>query len=121
MPAKSAATSLIARLKGRGGGAASTLVFLFCVSVITPVVLPVPKYLTSVNDVKKCRIAVKADIVMPVKAEAEPVIASVMVSEPVALASSEMLTEEENDALDQISQRCVLLRPSAANHGRFVF
>ena len=80
-----------------------------------------PKYLTSVNDVNNGRLAVKADIVMPVKAEAEPVIASVMVSEPVALASSEMLTEEENDALDQISQRCVLLCPSTANHRRYVF
>lgn len=80
-----------------------------------------PKSLTSVNDAKYVRLAVKADIVMPVKAEAEPVIASVMVTEVAALASSEMLTEEENDALDQISQRCVLSRPSAANHGRFVF
>ena len=45
---------------------------------------------------------------MPVRAEAEPIIASaVVVAAPVvvALASSEMLTEEENDALNQISQR----------------
>jgi hypothetical protein len=42
---------------------------------------------------------------MPVKAEAEPVMASVVAPEAVALASSEMLTEEENDALNQISQR----------------
>ena len=48
------------------------------------------------------------DIVMPVRAEAEPIIASAVVVAPpvvVALASSEMLTEEENDALNQISQR----------------
>ena len=49
---------------------------------------------------------IKMDIVMPVKAEAEPVMASVVASEAVALASSEMLTEEENDAMNQISQRC---------------
>jgi hypothetical protein len=59
---------------------------------------------------------------MPVKAEAEPVMASVVASEAVALASSEMLTEEENDALNQISQRCAAQRtfmnaklPSATN------
>ena len=48
---------------------------------------------------------------MPVRAEAEPIIASaVVVAAPVvvALASSEMLTEEENDALNQISQRYTL-------------
>lgn len=48
---------------------------------------------------------------MPVKAEAEPVMASVVASEAVALASSEMLTEEENDALNQISQRCAAQFP----------
>lgn len=52
----------------------------------------------------------KTDIVMPVKSEAEPVIAIV---EPVAalsieVASSEMLTEEETDALNQISQRYLM-------------
>ena len=56
---------------------------------------------------------VKTDIVMPVKAEAEPLIVSAVATAPAhieatALASSEMLTEEENDALNQISQRCVL-------------
>ena len=48
---------------------------------------------------------------MPVRAEAEPIIASAVVVAPpvvVALASSEMLTEEENDALNQISQRYTL-------------
>ena len=49
---------------------------------------------------------------MPVRAEAEPIIASAVVVAPpvvVALASSEMLTEEENDALNQISQRYLTL------------
>ena len=45
---------------------------------------------------------------MPVKAEAEPVMATVAVAEVPVLASSEILTEEENDALNQISQRFVL-------------
>ena len=50
---------------------------------------------------------------MPVKAEAEPVIATAAATvvaphiEAAALASSEMLTEEENDALNQISQRYI--------------
>lgn len=51
---------------------------------------------------------------MPVKAEAEPLIVSASAPvrmEAAALASSEMLTEEENDALNQISQRCVLHEP----------
>ena len=44
---------------------------------------------------------------MPVKAEAEPIMATVAVAEVPVLASSEILTEEENDALNQISQRFV--------------
>jgi len=78
MPAKSAATSLIARLKGnvRGGTTAATQ-------------------------------PLKTDIVMPVKSEAEPIIAIVepVAALPIEVASSEMLTEEETDALNQISQR----------------
>jgi hypothetical protein len=50
---------------------------------------------------------VKTDILMPVKAEAEPIMATVAVAEAPVLASSEILTEEENDALNQISQRFV--------------
>ena len=49
----------------------------------------------------------KTDILMPVKAEAEPIMATVAVAEVSVLASSEILTEEENDALNQISQRFV--------------
>lgn len=44
---------------------------------------------------------------MPVKAEAEPIMATVAIAEAPVLASSEILTEEENDALNQISQRFV--------------
>jgi hypothetical protein len=59
-----------------------------------------------------CRQPLKTDIVMPVKSEAEPIIAIVepVAALPIEVASSEMLTEEETDALNQISQRYIIFR-----------
>ena len=116
MPTKSAATSLIARLKGnfRGGSVASKWAFSKNFSpLIKFVALHCSDLCFFLSSIFEHSLPVKTDIVMPVKAEAEPLIVSAIATAPVhieatALASSEMLTEEENDALNQISQRCVL-------------